>query len=250
VPSMIERFSWLPTEASGGLADGNIYVGDPRLTPETAWIAEVGFDWQSSTAYARPVIYYRRVDNFIQGVPFDATPGLINTSVEMVSAANGDATPLRFANIDAEIWGADIAFGIRLAGPLRLDGVASYVRGRRRDIPDNLYRIAPPNGRLALAWDANDWMLAFEVQGFAAQNRVSTTNSEATTLGYVLANLTGHWLIRDGLRLDAGIENLFDRQYLEHLAGYNRIAQSDVPVGARLPGPGRSALIRLRWALS
>jgi len=249
VPSLIERFSWLPTEASGGLADGNIYVGDPRLTPETAWIAEVGFDWQSSTAYARPVIYYRRVDNFIQGVPFDGTPGLINTSVEMVSAANGDATPLRFANIDAEIWGADIAFGTRLAGPLRLDGVASYVRGRRRDIPDNLYRIAPPNGRLALAWDANDWMLAFEVQGFAAQNRVSTTNSEATTLGYVLANLTGHWLIRDGLRLDAGIENLFDRQYLEHLAGYNRIAQSDVPVGARLPGPGRSAFIRLRWAL-
>lgn len=92
-------------------------------------------------------------------------------------------------------------------------------------------------------------MLAFDVQGFAAQNRVSTTNSEAATRGYVLANLTGHWLIRDGLRLEAGVENLFNRQYLEHLAGYNRIAQWDVPVGARLPGPGRSAFIRLRWAL-
>ena len=249
VPSLIERFSWLPTEASGGLADGNIYVGDPRLKPETAWIAEAGFDWQSASAYARPVLYYRRIDNFIQGVPFDATPGIINTPVEMVSAANGDPTPLRFANVDAEIWGADIAFGTRLAGPLRLDGVASYVHGRRRDIADSLYRIAPPNGRLALAWDAKDWMLALEVQGFAAQNRVSSTNSEATTRGYMLANLTGHWLIRDGLRLDAGIENLFDRQYLEHLAGYNRISQSDVPVGARLPGPGRSAFIRLRWAL-
>jgi iron complex outermembrane recepter protein len=79
---------------------------------------------------------------------------------------------------------------------------------------------------------------------------VSTTNSEATTRGYVLASLTGNWLIRDGLRIDAGIENLFDRQYLEHLAGYNRIAGSDVPVGARLPGPGRSAFIRLRWALN
>ena len=250
VPSLIERFSWLPTEASGGLADGNIYVGDPGLKPETAWIAELGFDWQSSTAYARPVAYYRRVDDFIQGVPFDATPGIINSPVEMVSAANGDATPLRFANVDAELWGADIAFGTRIAGPLRLDGVASYVRGRRRDVADNLYRIAPPNGRLALAWDATDWMVAMEVQGFAAQTNVSTTNSEATTRGYLLASLTGNWLIRDGLRIDAGIENLFDRQYLEHLAGYNRIAGSDVPVGARLPGPGRSAFIRLRWALN
>ena len=248
VPSLIERFSWLPTEASGGLADGNIYVGDPALKPEVAWIAELGFDWQSASAYARPVVYHRRIDAFIQGVPFDATPGIVNTPVEMVSAANGDPTPLRFANVDAEIWGTDIAFGTRIAGPLRLDGVASYVRGRRRDVADNLYRIAPPNARLALAWDAADWMVAFEAQGFAAQNHVSTTNSEVTTRGYVLASLTGNWLIRDGLRVDGGIENLFDRRYLEHLAGYNRIAGSDVAVGARLPGPGRSVFIRLRWA--
>jgi iron complex outermembrane receptor protein len=223
-------------------------VGDPALKPEVAWIAELGFDWQSASAYARPVVYHRRIDAFIQGVPFDATPGIVNTPVEMVSAANGDPTPLRFANVDAEIWGTDIAFGTRIAGPLRLDGVASYVRGRRRDVADNLYRIAPPNARLALAWDAADWMVAFEAQGFAAQNHVSTTNSEVTTRGYVLASLTGNWLIRDGLRVDGGIENLFDRRYLEHLAGYNRIAGSDVAVGARLPGPGRSVFIRLRWA--
>jgi iron complex outermembrane receptor protein len=249
VPSLIERFSWLPTEASGGLADGNIYVGDARLKPETAWIAELGFDWQSASDYARPVIYYRRVDDFMQGVPFDATPAVVDTPVEMVSAANGDASPLRFANVDAEIWGADIAFGTRIAGPLRLDGIASYVRGRRRDVPDNLYRIAPANGRLALAWDATDWMIAVEVQGFAAQNRIATTNSEVNSRGYVLASLLGNWQVADGLRLDFGMENLFNRQYLEHLAGYNRIRLSDVPVGARLSGPGRSAFIRLRWAL-
>lgn len=248
-PSLIERFSWLPTEASGGLADGNIYVGSLALKPETAWLAEAGLDWSSDTAYARPLVYYRRIDDYIQGVPFDATPGIVNTPVEMVAAANGDATPLRFANTQAEIWGADIAFGMLLAGPLRLDGVASHVRGKRRDVADNLYRITPSNARLALAWDAGGWSVAAEVQAVARQNNISATNSEAMTPGYVLLHLNGHWLLRQGLRLDAGIENLLNRTHTDHLAGYNRNPGSDVPPGARLPGPGRAAHLRLRWTL-
>ena len=246
-PSLVERFAWLPTEASGGLADGNIYVGSSALKIEKAWLFEAGYDWKSDTAYARPLVYYRRLDDFIQGVPFDATPGVLDTPVEMVSAASGDATPLRFANVDAEIYGADIAFGTRIGGPLRLDGVASFVRGKRRDISDNLYRIAPANVRLSLAWEAERWSLTGEALAVAKQRKVSATNGEVRSQGYVTFNLFGHWILRDGLRLDAGVENLFDKYYTEHLAGYNRNSGSDVALGARLPGAGRSAFIRLRW---
>lgn len=248
-PSLIERYSWLPTEASGGLADGNIYVGDVNLKIEKALIAELGVDWQGDNAYARPVIYYRRINDFIQGVPFDATPGILNTPVEIVSNGSGDPTPLRFANTDARIWGADIAFGAKIAGPLRLDGVASYVRAERTDIADNLYRMAPANGRLAVSWEESRWSISVEGQFIARQNHVSATNAEVPSAGYVLANISGYWLIRDGVRLDLGIENLFDTYYLEHLAGYNRITGSDVPLGARLPGAGRSAFARIRWAM-
>lgn len=248
-PSLIERYSWLPTEASGGLADGNIYVGDVNLKIEKAWIAELGVDWQGDTAYARPVIYYRRINDFIQGVPFDATPGILNTPVEIVSNGSGDPTPLRFANTDARIWGADIAFGAKIAGPLRIDGVASYVRAERTDIADNLYRMAPANGRLAVSWEVSRWSISVEGQFIARQNHVSATNTEVPSAGYVLANISGYWLIRDGVRLDLGIENLFDTYYLEHLAGYNRITGSDVPLGSRLPGAGRSAFARIRWAM-
>jgi iron complex outermembrane receptor protein len=248
-PSLIERYSWLPTEASGGLADGNIYVGDVNLRIEKALIAELGVDWQGDTAYARPVIYYRRINDFIQGVPFDTTPGILNTPVEIVSNGSGDPTPLRFANTDARIWGADIAFGAKIAGPLRIDGVASYVRAERTDIADNLYRMAPANGRLAVSWEESRWSISVEGQFVARQNHVSATNTEVPSAGYILANISGYWLIRDGVRLDLGIENLFDTYYLDHLAGYNRISRSDVPLGSRLPGAGRSAFARIRWAM-
>ena len=248
VPSLVERFSWLPTEASGGLADGNIYVGNVQLKAERAWLAEAGFDWSNGSAYARPAVFWRRVHDYIQGVAYDATPGVLDTPVEMVAAASGDATPLRFANVEAELWGADVAFGTKLAGPLRLDGVASWVRGRRVDIADPLYRIAPASLRLALGWDGSNWGLSLEGEGVAAQNRVSVTNSEQRSTGYVTAALHGHVVLRDGVRIDAGVENLFDRHYVEHLSGYNRNGFGDVAAGARLPGAGRSAYLRLRVA--
>lgn len=243
----IERFSWLPTGASGGLADGNIYVGNLDIDNEKAWIAEIGFDYESTDFYARPTLFYRRVDDFIQGVPFDSTPGVIDSPVEMVANVNGDATPLRFANVDAELYGLDIDFGWNITGPLRLDGTASYVRGKRRDIDDDLYRIAPPNGRLALSWQAENWQIGAELQGFAKQRKVSATNDELPSGGYVLANLFGQVSLASNLFLDANIENLLNRNYVEHLAGYNRVSGSDVALGARLPGNGRSAFIRLRW---
>jgi iron complex outermembrane receptor protein len=247
VANAIERFSWLPTGASGGLADGNIYVGDLNLRNEKAWIAEIGFDYQDSRFYARPTLFYRRVDDFIQGVPFDDSPGVINSPVEMVANMNGDPTPLRFANVDAEIYGADLDFGWHISGPLHLDGTASYVRAKRRDIDDNLYRIAPPNARVALSWQEQTWHLGAELQVFADQNKVSATNDEQPSNGYLLAGLFGHVELTPGFTLDANVENLFNRNYTEHLAGYNRVSGSDVAVGARLPGAGRSAFVRLRW---
>jgi len=247
-PNAVERFSWMPTEASGGLADGNIYVGDRSLRPETAWIIEGGFDWSRGPVWARPTVYYRRVDDYIQGVPFDATPGVADTRVEMVAAMSGDPTPLRFANVDAELYGFDMDFGVQLTDRLRLDGAASLVRGERRDVSDDLYRIAPPTLRLAATWDETDWSVGAEVAGALRQTHVSVGNDETPSEGYAVVNLRGEWRLRPGLQLEAGVENLFDRDYRPHLAGRNRVAESDVALGERLPGAGRGVFVALKAA--
>lgn len=245
VPGYLERFGWLPTSASGGLADGNVYVGDLNLKPEEAWIGEVGFDFAGDTAYLRPTAFIREIDNYIQGVPFDATPGVLDTVQENVAAMNGDSTPLRFANVDARLYGLDVAGGLKLSPHWRVDAVVSYVRGKRRDISDNLYRISPPSLTTTLTYEADRWSVSGETRVVADQNKVSQTNSEQRTGGYAVFAVYGDWRIHEGVRVSAGVENLLDRRYSDHLAGYNRITGSDVPVGARLPGMGRSAFVRL-----
>lgn len=245
MPGYIQRYGWLPINASGGLADGNIYVGDLELEPETAWLAEAGIDYATPRAYARPTLFVRQVDDYIQGVVFDATPGIVDSPVEMIAAMNGDPTPLRWANVDARLYGFDLDAGFDFDGPLRIDGVFSYVRGERRDIDDNLYRIAPPSLTAGVTWEAADWSVAMEMRAVAEQADISVANSEAQTPGYVVFNFFGMWEMGQGVRLSAGVENVFDQVYRDHLSGYNRNAGSDVAPGSRVPGAGRGAFVRL-----
>lgn len=246
-PGYVERFAWLPTPASGGLADGNTYVGGLELKPETALIAEFGVDFTTDRITARPTLFYRRIDDFIQGVPFDNTVGVIDSTVEMVSNMNGDPTPLRFENVDAKLFGADVDFSWVVSDQVQLDGGLSWVRGERRDISDDLYRIAPLRGRLGLTYSADTWYVFGEGEFADEQTRVSVSNSEAVTDGYAIVNVFAGWTINSNLFLNAGIENLLDETYEDHLAGYNRIAGSDVPLGARLPGVGVNGFVRLEY---
>ena len=115
----------------------------------------------------RPSLFYRRIDGYIQGTPVPATM-LVQIAI---ATMNGDATPLIASNVDAKLYGADADLTWQVAPQLRLDGTISYVRGQRRDIADNLYRIAPLNGRLALTWDGSGWSVTAEAVGAAAQRR-------------------------------------------------------------------------------
>src|SRR5690606_1334320 len=247
-PGFVERFAWLPTEASGGLADGNVYVGDLNLRPETAWSVEAGFDHAFGRYSLRPTVFVREIDDYIQGVPFDDTPGVIDSPQEMVAAMNGDPTPLRFANVGARLYGVDVAAGARLDDRWRVDPAAAWVRGERTDIDDNLYRVAPPSLTAALTREGDGWSVTLETCWADGQDRVSATNGELPSDSWTTASLYGDWVVRPGVTLAAGVENLFDADYAEHLAGLNRIPGSAVAVGERLPGAGRGAFVRLSWA--
>ena len=195
-PSYIERFMWIPLEVNAGLGDGNNYVGDVELKPEVSHQFELGLNWDIEKAYMSPRVYYRTVDDYIQGVP--AT----NMFVRAVSTnANGDPNPLIFANVDAEFYGFDTMYGYVFTENWRIDGIMSYTRGKRRDIDDDLFRIAPFNTRLTLAYDDDrNWGASVEGVLYAKQSKISQTITANSTSGntgpvsgYALLNLHGYY---------------------------------------------------------
>jgi iron complex outermembrane receptor protein len=246
-PSYQERYLWLPLEATAGLADGRTYTGNIELDPETSNQVEFGLDYSNSRLTLSPRIFYSKVDDYIQGTPSEVAPAVM--FVQMMNMMNGtnNAPPLQFNNVDAKLYGFDMDWTLQLDESWSLSGIVNYVRGERDDINDNLYRIAPPNASFRLNYAQASWSAGLESVIYDEQNQVSETNSEQKTSGYGIVNLSGTWQATSALQLAAGVDNVFDREYQDHLNGYNRAANPDISKGERLPGYGVNAFARLLY---
>jgi iron complex outermembrane receptor protein len=240
-PSYQELYLWLPLQATGGLADGRSYIGGLDLREERSNEITVGFGRDVGRFTISPQVFYRNVDGYIQGVPST------NMVANMVSQMMSGNPALEFANVDAEIFGADLAWKFELSDQWYLDGIASWARGKRTDIDDNLYRLAPPNASVGLTWERDGLSITTEVVAYAKQDKVSVYNNEQSTPGYEIVNAVLIWGATDSLRLEARIDNLLDETYQDHVAGINRANGSDMPVGERLYGAERSLSAGIIW---
>ena len=242
-PSYQERYLWLPLTATAGLADGYNYIGDIDLKPETSLEVTAGIDWSGERFRFSPEVFYRDVSDFIQGTPST------NEDANRYSLMATGRLPLQYGNVDAELYGFDLGYEWRIATPLLLRGTLSYVRGKRTDAPDNLYRIAPLTSFIELIYQFQRGFFAVESLAAARQDDVAAYNAEQSTSGWGIVSLRGAYELNDTITLGAGIENLSDAVYPDHLGGYNRVRESDIAVGARINGMGRNAYLRLdvRW---
>lgn len=254
-PSYIERYLWIPLNVNAGLGDGNNYIGNVELDPEWSNQFELGLDWANDRAYFSPRTHYQRINNYIQGVAVEAT--MFNMPIIGVSGgANGDATPLQFANVEAEIYGFDTDWGYQINRDWMLTGSASYVRGKRRDVNDDLFHIAPPRASAAITRNFGAGSVTIEGVVVAKQTKVSDeltddpgnpNNNNDSTPGYGLINLYGKYTPQSysNIIIQAGVENLLDKKYTDHLNGFNRVTGNGVDIGDRLPGPGINAFVTL-----
>lgn len=245
-PSYQEMFLWMPLEATGGLADGKTYIGNINLQSEVAHEIELGIDWNNQHLNVSPRLFYKNIDDYIQGTPSQNTQ-VNNLSMMMVNMGMGSPNPLQFNNVSAEIYGFDMEAGYSLAANWYLRSVLSVTQGKRKDINDNLYRMAPANLSLALDYLAQNWKLTLESITYARQSKVSNTNLETQTAGYALLNASALVQLPGNIDLGIGVNNLFDRYYQDHLAGYNRAFNPDIAARERLPGLGRNIYARLIW---
>ncbi|MBE9538715.1 MAG: TonB-dependent receptor [Proteobacteria bacterium] len=246
-PSYQERYLWMPLQATGGLADGYTYTGNIELDPEVSRQLEFGLDFSNDVFTISPRFFYHRVDDYIQGTPSKVAPAVM--LVRMMNASNGsnNPDPLQFNNVDAELYGFDMDWAWSMNEHWSLSGIVNYVRGERRDIDDNLYRIAPPNTSVRLSYLSSNWSAGVESVLYASQDDVSETNSEKETAGYGLVNLSTTWQATSSLNLAAGVDNVFDKEYEDHLGGYNRAENPDIAKGSRLPGYGTNVFVRAVW---
>jgi len=259
-PNLYERYAWSTTPMAmrmiGWFGDGNGYVGNLDLKPETAHTVSVTAQWRDPAAgrwelrvspYYSYVTDYIDVDRCAIGKCLSMAPGNLTARNRFVY--------LQFANHDARMYGVNVDGKATLWDDGRygkgvLRGQLNAVRGERTD-GVNLYQIMPVNGLLALDHSLGAWTTSLEMQLAGARNFVSQARNEVKTSAYALFNirLGYQW---EMLRLDLAVENIFDARYDKPLGGANLVnfrsagpMKSSPAWGYPVAGMGRTFSARL-----
>lgn len=202
-PDIFERYS-----TRGG---SYIIIGDPELDPEYSWNAEVGCKLNYKGFRFTAATFYSRVTDYIDLV----NQGNLFAGLETREYVNVD---------DAELYGADGSLEIDLTEKLCLFGNLAWVVGRDRDSHDRLNDIPPLNGIAGLRWQdrlAGKYGYWFEFSGNFFDRQDDPAPGELETPGYAFFNLRSgvkfdYAALKD-IALTLNIENLFDKEYRNHL---------------------------------
>lgn len=264
-PSLYERFAWSRGTVMGMGAmtmtmpmsmfmnnwygDGNGYVGNNNLSPEVAYTVSgtANFhDAEQENWDVKITPFYTYVNNYIDagfcqkanGVTCNNTaPGLTTTH------GGGGFRLLELGNYEAQLVGVNASGSKTLLqtenyGSLSSRAILSYVRGQNLTSNDNLYQQMPLNSILDLDYKWGGWTATLETQLVAPKKTVQAIRLEPKTAGYALLNLRTSYDWKY-LRVDAGIENVLDKNYDLPLGGVY-MGERNMPAGTPVPGYGRS----------
>jgi len=252
-PNLYERYTWstwgMAALMNNFVGDGNGYVGNMDLKPEKAYTASFTFDWHAADRSweFKATPYYTHVDDYIDAVRCNNS----TTCASPNATANNRFVTLQYANQSGRLYGLDLSGRMPLAktglGEFGLRGLMNYTKGENRDTGGNLYNIMPLNGKVALTHQYGSWSNAVELVGVAGKNDTSSVRNEVHTAGYSLTHLRTSYTWKN-VRVDFGVENLFDRFYYLPLGGAytgqggqgTTMSINGIPWGIGVPGMGRS----------
>lgn len=220
-PAMTELY------VAGTHFPGNRFIPNPNLKPETATTAEGG-------------LRFKFDDLVTGGDALRAQLGYFNTDAKdfidfVVTATTSTYRNISKANVDG------FEGSIRYDAPRWFASVAgSAIRGTNKttntpidSIPAD--KIVPTVGAKLASWDV---VAGVSGEFAAAQDRVSTASLR--TPGYGIGNVFVAWVPSQewarGLRVDAAVNNVFDRYYRNNLA--------------TTPEPGRDFRLSVAYALN
>jgi len=215
----------------------NRQIGNPSIQPEKHHQVELGATAETGGWRIDGSVYHDWVSDFIFRDRARGQNGILLADNATV-----------YHNIDARLWGAEIAVGGRLSQYWSLTGNVAYTYGENDETGVPLPQIPPLNGLVDLAYENGDWLLGARANFALTQSRVDDETTSGSGLdvrrtpGYVVPDLYASYFGLDPVEIRFGISNLFDRTYSNHLNRSNTFDVDQVQVNE----PGRSFYLEMQ----
>jgi iron complex outermembrane receptor protein len=226
--SALERFSdRFPATKAQTSAE---FIGNPRLDPERAWQADLELEGQYDRAALKVSGFARHISNYIT---LEDAPD-VEPMLPLPIFAEG---PFRYANGTATFYGGETSASVAVLPSLTASVTGSHLWGQNRKTNQPALGIAPLRGDLGLRYEPPRGRFYVEstLHATAEQDRVADERlGERPTDGYVTVGLQGGVELGSGVSLEAGVSNLTDADYVNHLNATNPYARTPIPEPGRV----------------
>jgi iron complex outermembrane receptor protein len=206
------------------------------LDPEKNTQLDFGLIFKKDAFNASASFFYNDISDYImvqtgfmkEGVAMDGTPTMRSTTI--------------VRNIDARTWGIELDGQYRFTDNWRGEFTLASVRGSNITDDTTLAQLPPLEARLGLYYDNSSWSAGMLWRALASQDRVDIGKGNivgqdfATTPSANVLSLNAGWKASDRLLVTAGIDNLLNETYAEHvsrsgaaIAGFDQIARVNEP---------------------
>src|SRR5690606_21082943 len=145
-------------------------------------------------------------------------------------------------NIDARSWGVEVDGQYHFADTWRAEFTLASVRGANDTDGTPLAQLPPLETRLGIFYDNSHWSAGLLWRALASQKRVDLNKGNIVgqdfgpTDSANILSLNAGWRVTEGVLLTAGIDNLLDKTYAEHVSragasipGFDQITRVNEP---------------------
>ena len=223
----VQRFPdyWELFSPSAGPA-GSVNAFD-AIKPEKTTQLDMGLQYKTEALEAWASVYAGEIRDYIL---FDYARGAS-----------------RAQNINARVMGGEVGAAYQLTSNWKADATLAYAWGKNTTDGKALPQMPPLDTRLGLTYSEDHWSTGALWRVVAPQGRIDRNAGNVVgkdydkSAGFGVFSLNGAYRINKNLKVSAGVDNLLDKNYSEHLnmagnAGYGYPANDPTPINE----PGRT----------
>jgi len=177
-------------------------------------------------------VFYNEIDDFLMIESGYLKPAMMG---------NSRSTSI-VRNIDARSWGAELDGQVQITPEWRASMTLASVRGTNLTDDRHLAQLPPLEARLGLHYDNQVWSAGLLLRGIAAQDRVDIGRGNIVgqdfgpTGSATVLSFNGGWRPSTKVLVTAGVDNLFDTEYAEHISragvaipGFDQVTRVNEP---------------------
>jgi hemoglobin/transferrin/lactoferrin receptor protein len=198
-PSLEERYQYIDLGSV-------VRVGNPDLEPEQGYYFDLGFRYLPDNLRFNSSVFINFLNNLVSEEPgtYEGRNALIKVNIG-----------------EALLYGFDYSLNYNFLKKFNFYNTLSYVRGLNQKDDENLPQIPPLNTLVGLKYLILDWLqVDLSAYLFADQDKVAEGEIETPGYAYYILKLDFLNLNIDRVHFNftAGIENIFDKEYRNHLS--------------------------------